>query len=285
MSDEPRKFSDVLLELEGKVDLLLKQVQSNDLVMKILTNKLGQVLEKLDKVGSSAPKSSPFKVDAVDTLPEFKPPMQDFDPSRHTIIQASGPNPNLQQPDAKTGRGRGRPRKEEKSQHLEGDDAFLIKPTPKEPESPFPIQIPKGGKAEIIVPNQTAPTKFPTLTSQISNQEEFTVPNFPESEPKKNTTLIQKVLDKNGKVAFLADVRILNHQSLETVWSGRTSAIGKWAAVVPMGNFRISIRKRDPGSSREVEAVQDVIVDGKQDRVELPTFTMKELDLNKLGGK
>src|SRR5208282_6569331 len=56
MSSEPRKATDVLLDLESKVDTLLGLVQSQDLVIKVLSNKLNDVMSKLDKQQAAPPR-------------------------------------------------------------------------------------------------------------------------------------------------------------------------------------------------------------------------------------
>jgi len=51
---EPRKATDIILNLESKVDILLSIVRSQDLNIKILSNKLNSIIEKLEQ---EAPKS------------------------------------------------------------------------------------------------------------------------------------------------------------------------------------------------------------------------------------
>ena len=45
MSNEPRKATDVLLELEAKINLLLDIVRSQDLNIKVLSNKLNVFID------------------------------------------------------------------------------------------------------------------------------------------------------------------------------------------------------------------------------------------------
>src|SRR5665213_1846654 len=81
-----RKATDVLLDIESKVDVLLGIVRSQDLVIKILSNKLSDTIARLDKQQSGSPR---ITVEAV------QPPIQSIVPAGFTNIPAGDPERNI----------------------------------------------------------------------------------------------------------------------------------------------------------------------------------------------
>lgn len=271
MSDkEPRKISDVMLELDRKVDLMLKLLQSQDMTNKILSNKLSEVISRLDSLAVLEAKIQPqFTVETTQTAPNFtstiKQQMQQ-EPDRFIPISAEDTVLIDHQPESSSSRRTSRP--ENSIGKLEGDDAYLIKPPKKEPSAKYPIQIPKGDKAEVIVPNQIALTKISTQPQAIVSKE---------TSRSSSTNVSQRVVDRNGKSLFLANINIIDHETQASIFETRTSAVGKWAAPLPIGNYRVSIKKREPLTHKEIEAFQDIKVDGSVARQELPNFMIKDI--------
>jgi hypothetical protein len=74
--------------------------------------------------------------------------------------------------------------------------------------------------------------------------------------------LMQRVLDKNGKALFMAEVEILDVQN-NTVHKGRTDGVGKWHASLPLGKYKVVLRKRDVQGKNNIEITQDLTVDGR----------------------
>jgi hypothetical protein len=63
---EPRKASDILLEMESKVEILLNLVRTQDLNIKILSNKINELNDKYKQLSSQT--AAPAKIEAVDTI-------------------------------------------------------------------------------------------------------------------------------------------------------------------------------------------------------------------------
>ena len=87
--------------------------------------------------------------------------------------------------------------------------------------------------------------------------------------------VVQRIVDKNGKSVFLADVEIYNSANMESVAKVRTSGNGKWSAPLSVGKYRVVIRKRESLTKEKIEITQDITVDGTQSLLELPMMIIK----------
>jgi hypothetical protein len=305
---EPRKATDILLELEAKVDSLVKSFQSLDLNIKIQSNKLNDILAALKQQAAPANK---ITVEAVDT--RKKPstqedvssdeellgnPLQHFqptDPERQIPIYAGHRLPITDKPDGF--RRSSRPETFDPnhvSPELEEFQAYQAttetatpprpgtppvrpqqptptKPKPEQTSPQFPIQIPNVQDPVRAHTTQALPKPPPAKPA--------TTKPIPEA-PTQDTRTIptqQRIVDKNGKSVFLANVEITDMDNVQPMRKTRTTGTGKWQASLPVGSYRVRIVKQDgTGEDRvEMEAIQDVQVTGQNSPLELPMLIIK----------
>ena len=241
MEKEPRKATDVILELESKIDIALNLIRNQDLNIKLLSNKLNLLLEK------SNSESNKIIVEAVNTIPQS---------NIEKTIPVSSENKLPLEQNPKGFRRTSRP------ETFTGDDAYLNKPDNKSTVT-FPMQMPKNmATAEIVVPDQVKPTSLNKEKAQVEA-------------PSNAIPVVQRVVDKNGKSVFLADIEIINAVNNEPVSKTRTNGTGKWMASLPVGQYKVIAKKRESLTKEKVEVVQTIIVDGGSSPLELPMMIMK----------
>lgn len=231
---ESRRASDILLEMEMKVEILLNLVRTQDLNIKILSNKINELNEKYKQFTTSVSsvKIEAAEVSAANTVPVI---------SDAILAQELSPNGF---------RRTSRP------------ETYSDNDIPK-----FPTQIPKI-ESEVIIPVKN--------TSKINN-------DFIEVPEKKtinsnNITIIpivQRVVNKSGKSVFLADVEVIELSTMNNVLKTRTNGTGKWMGALPVGKYRIFIRKRESINKDILEVSQDINVDGSQSPLELKTIIIQ----------
>lgn len=274
---KPRNASDVLLDLEKKLDVALNLIRAQDLNIKIISNKLNMVMETLEKKSATPPK---IMVEAVNntahpSIPQ--PPPQAFaDPEKNIPISSEFNLPVENEP--KGFRRTSRP------ETFQGDGSYLNK-SPSimtqqgESTTKFPVQIPKVGPnspppgrvAEVVVPpapktNGKAVPKqqVPKETTQVNNN---------------SIPVMQRVVNGQGKSLFLADVEIIDLSTMQQAVKTRTNGTGKWMASLPVGAYRVIIRKLEsllPNQEKKMmEATQDIQVDGSTSPFELQTVIIK----------
>jgi hypothetical protein len=243
MHKAPRKATDVLLDLESKIENLIHIIRSQDLNIKLLSNKLNLIIEQLDK---KQEQNNKITVEAVvdTTSPAYHseeqekniPVLSDFNMSVDNNPQGF--------------------RRTSRPETYAGDNSYLAKD-----EKIFPIQMPK-----------------------IQNIEPEIRVNIPESEdsnPKQNNNIspngipvLQRVVDRNGKSVFLADVEIIGSDG-NFVSKTRTNGTGKWMASLPSGSYKIIIRKRESLTKEKLESTQSITVDGTKSPFELQTMIIR----------
>jgi len=86
--------------------------------------------------------------------------------------------------------------------------------------------------------------------------------------------IVQRVVDKNGKSLFLAEVEVLNENSVQ-VCKVKTNSVGKYQAQLPPGNYKIIIRKNEPLSNSKLEGIQEIKVNSESKLLELPIIIIK----------
>lgn len=250
MEKEPRKATDVLLELESKIDVALNIIRTQDLNIKLLSNKLNSILEKLEKQNSPTNKivveavvTSPTTNDAEKTIPISSESQLPIDLNPQGFRRTSRP------------------------ETFSGDNAYLSR-TPEIMTAKYPVQIPssKSSVAEVVVPN--------SISEQVEVGPVEEKPKH-KTAPSSSVPVIQRIVDKNGKSIFLADVEIIDLSSGEQVIKTRTNGTGKWMANLSVGNYRVMIRKRESVSKEKMEVGQDIYVDGSQSPLELQTMIIK----------
>ena len=265
MSNEPRKASEVLLDLEQKIDITLSIIRIQDLNIKILSNKLNNIIELLEKQDTEAPK---FTVEAIgssrspETMPEFT--------ERQIPIYA---DTSLQlETNPKGFRRTSRP------ETFSGDNDYL-------PESSgdinkkFPVQLPKGfveankntnspppGRETKEVMVQATQESVPVVVNQSAKTQNIIQNGIPVS---------QRVVNKDGKSLFLADVEIIDTQTMTSMFKTRTNGTGKWSASLSVGSYKVIINKRESSTAPKLEATQDIQIDGTESKVDLQTIIIK----------
>lgn len=238
MEKEPRKASEIILSMENKIDTLLGIVRSLDLNIKILSNKLNQLSEKRD---TAQPK---ITMEAVNTSFVTHPPRiaQPIDPERNILID---PEKSLQMDDAIKGF-----RRTSRPETFAGDNAYL----PRTKELP---------KAEVVVPNKNnAPAPQPNVSQPNTKGPAAIIPTM------------QRVVNRNNKSIFLADVEIINLETKE-VKRTRTNGTGKWTAALEAGSYEVVVKKQEAASNEMLQVVQDIKIDGKTSPLELNILIIK----------
>lgn len=241
MEQEPRKASDVLLALEAKVEQLLGVVRNQDLKIGIISNKLNAVMELIRKTPAAMPAPPSFSAE-TDTFPSYQ----------HKEIPVLAEETLPQEHSPKGFRRTSRP------ESYAGDNAI----------PPKRLQKPPPGRAEVIVPPQ-AMAKAPPV--------EIPVPPPPTQEPanKNVVPVVQRVVDRNGKSVFLADVEIIDLTTSQQVFKTRTNGTGKWMASLAPSHYKVLIRKVEALTKERVETPQEITVDGTKSPLELPTLIIK----------
>ena len=267
MANEPRKASEVLLELETKIDSLTSLVKAQSFANQLLSNKITDLIQSLTKQQQSAPPQ--IRAEAVNTLPRAPiSPLHTFqsaDPERQIPIPAESKLPETNEPHGF--------RRTSRPESFAGDDAYLgqqgsnIKMPTQMPKGPPPG---RGLEAEVVIPKQ-APKQQVQQPAQPQNQQ----PIPKQSVIQNAVPVVQRAVNGDGKPLFLADVEIVDMSTFQPVTKTRTNGTGKWMASLGAGAYRVTIRKKGGTNSDKVEAVQDIQVDGTQSPLELKTIIIK----------
>lgn len=246
MSNEPRKASDLLLDLESKVDMLLSIVRSQDLNIKILSNKLNSVLEQTQK--ASSPVNQYTAETSNNSLPTFSLFNSHEDDEKQIPISNEDKLPLEESP--KGFRRTSRP------ETYAGDNVYI-------PERK-PVK-----DAEVVVQNK----KQTTLQSELKPSKEVKNQNKTGA----SIPVQQRTVDKNGKSIFLADIDIMSLDTGQHIYKTRTNGAGKWFASLQAGKYKITLKKQESLSKDKasLEAVQEILVDGSVSPLELPMIIVK----------
>lgn len=248
---EPRKASDILLSLESQVSQLVALYRSQDLVLKVLSNKLNNLIETVGKLNQTeetnnntlnlqVPHSSPVPIFAEYKLPQEVAPKGFRRTSRPETYTTQEPIPKPQRV-----------------------TLGQITAPPPEPTVEFPVQFP-----EFAPSNQPSlPAKKPSVTQPQETRVVKSTGSIP---------VQQRLVDQNGKAIFLANIDIINLQTGETVFSKlRTNGVGKWQASLSPGAYQVKISKQESLSKTKLELSQDIMVDGLSPTQELPMLICK----------
>jgi len=286
---EQRSASQVILELEGKIDNLISMVSSQKLANQLLSNKITELMQQLAKsnqegvVGgfSSSPKITAEAVDApaqfpISPLDNFKP----TDPEKQIPIYAA--NKLIDKSDLVGFQRSHRP------ESFTGDPNYLAPPKQppiSEAQVDFPAYVPKASSPVIPPPgreiesvnnatNVAAKQVYQQPVQQmapqpIQQENKFVVQNA--------VPIMQKILDPNGKSIFLAEVEIVNADTSKLVLKTKTKANGKWAASLSPGNYQVVVRKSGSAKTSEMQGVQNITIDGKVSPMEMKPMTIKEV--------
>lgn len=271
MSQEPRKATDVLVDVESKVNMLLDIIRAQDLNIKVLSNKLNDVITKLNKQQAGPQK---IMVETVQTAPaQPMPPsfvqLPAGDPERNIPVTAESKLPQDNSPQGF--------RRTSRPETFAGDNALLphareTRPPTQIPQRPGqPAQMkPPPGRSEVTVPPEAL-----AKNTAPPPPEEFTEVQPTPLSAQGQIPVMQRCVDKNGKSIFLAGVEIVDMSTSQTAFKTRTNGTGKWMASLGIGSYRVTVRKTQPPSKEQIEAVQDIHVDGSQNPLELPMLLIK----------
>jgi hypothetical protein len=257
---EPREATDVLISVENKLDTLLGLVRSHDLNLKILSNKINEMMNKMNE----QPPPPKIIVETVQTAP--KPSMPPtftalpVDPERNIPIVAEHVIPQTDSPQGFRRNSRPETYANEKD------------------EVQLPIQIPPAvinqqvkappgrSVSDVLVSPKPAP-------QQSIRSEPITMIEQPEpASIQGQIPVVQRCVDKNQKSIFLAEVEVINLESKDIVHKTRTNATGKWSGVFGNGKYRAIIRKRESLTKEKIEKTYDFQVDGTLSRLDLPVL-------------
>ena len=268
MTNEPRKASEVLLELEAKIDSLISLVKAQSFANQLLSNKVTELSESLEKQRQATPPQ--IRVETTNTLPQIPfSPLHTFvpsDPERQVPISSEKKLPMLGDGFRRTAR----------PETFAGDDVYLGQQFAPGEEPKMPLQMPKGpppgrGGADVIIPTkQVQPQQSQQPLSPTQQQ-----PLPKQSVVQNAVPVVQRVVNGDGKSVFLADVEVVDMSTSQPVSKTRTNGTGKWMASLGIGAYRVTIRKKGTATNGKMEAVQDVQVDGTQSPLELKTVIIK----------
>jgi hypothetical protein len=272
LTSEPRKASDILLELEQKLDTAISIIRTQDLNIKILSNKLNTILEALEKK-SSEPK---VMVEAVNTARIPVSPLQQigkFDPERQIPVVAEAKLPVEVEPQGF--------RRTSRPETFAGDDAYLPQ-APPAIEAKFPVQVPNmpkpppGRGPMSAPPGRTVEATVVAPTPKPAPAPETPMPQKQQVTVVQNAIpVMQRVVNGSGKSLFLAEVEIIDLSSMQQIYKTRTNGTGKWMASLGVGEYRVIIRKFEAATKEKLEVTQDIQVDGSQSPLELQTVIIK----------
>jgi hypothetical protein len=236
MSDSNRKATDVLLSIESKLEALLNHHKSQDLNLKILSNKFNSLVENIPKIISEIKEKSvvhatpKITVEAVDTY------------SGSGLIKTNSQF-NLEQTFEPSGA-----KKFSRPDIIEVRDDF---------REHSPQQL------------NNAPTKD---RSEGSKPKEINLISNPENAP--IVQVSQRIVDKNQKSVFLAEVEVKSLDG-EVIHRTRTNSVGKWSGTLKSGKYRVSVSKKESSMKQKVDVSQDIELNSDKTMNVLPDLIVK----------
>lgn len=256
MDNGSRKASDILLDLENKLNQLISMVHAQDLNLKILSNKLNMVMEKIKE--SPAPSSSavnPYTVAADEgkmsnTLLQNRvapPQMIKVSPERLPMEE----NPQPQQNTRRTSRPETTGSNRQSPQPFQAPRKVGIQ----DPRPPDMSQYQSHTEATAR-PSHDAPESAETQFQAFENLSPA------QADVTNKVAVTQRITEKSGKSVFLAEVEIFD-ESGSQIFKTRTNGVGKWQASLPIGNYRVKIGKRESVTKQKIEKLQSITVDGR----------------------
>lgn len=257
MSNEPRKASDVLLDLETKIDQVVALQRSQDLILKILTNKINALIEMVNSAEdappptvSALPNNQIVPIHHEDRLPVQESPSGFRRTSRPETYVPSAPPPSKitqkQLPAPKPQMPAPPP------------------PVPEEQEVVYPVIFPEYNPSAPPQSKKVAEAKQPAPVKQHSQP----------STPGNKVPVDQRIVDRNGKAIFLANVTILDPDG-NVEQTARTNGVGKWQASLGVGRWTVKITKQESVSKEKIDVSQDIVIDGQSVTQSLPVLICK----------
>jgi hypothetical protein len=216
MEQKNRTATEVLISLEAKIDQLMHQHKTLDLNIKILSNKLNQLLAApLTPSMPSVSVGDDFSPN--ETFPEY-PPEPELPPGFSLPVETA------------------------------------------------PVGFRRTSRADTYAPAESQPKKnvptpaIPTPTMHPAQEKVSTSVHIPSSADR--MPIMQRIVDKNGKAIFMAEVEIVNNKNHNTELKTRTNGVGKWQASLAPGQYKVFLRKAGAVGKPKIEVIQDLTVDG-----------------------
>lgn len=238
---EPRKASNILLVLEAKIEQLLHLARSQDLNIKILSNKINNLIEEFHSLTIEEPvvysnfptqvtSQNSYEAEIISSKTEYQLPLEK--------------NP--------TGF-----RRTSRPETYISESVFTeVPPKSVEPEL---LYNPKKQVKNPVFPIANKPQIIQAQQSQS-----------PSMDVVSKSPVIQRIMDKNGKVVFLANVEIINTQTNKIEHTSRTSSVGKWQASLSPGTYKVNVKKQEALSKTKINATSEFSVAKSGVVLELP---------------
>lgn len=240
---EPRKATDVLLALETKVDHLMLMHRTLDLNIKIMSNKLNQLLDVL----TSIPETSSVSPGFVPS--EFIPsPQNNFLDNALIEHQQEANSQNYVLPIESSPVGFRRTSRPETFNDGEKLTEMPLKKNVPTPSMPIPV---------MRAPLETKEGNSSHAVSSGTRQ-----------------PIMQRIVDKNGKAVFMAEVEIINSKSNIVELKTRTNGVGKYQVSLVPGLYKVNVRKQGSVGKDKMEISQNLTVDASTPQ-ELPIMIIK----------
>ncbi len=240
---EPRKATDILLEILTKLDQVLAFQRTQDLNVKIISNKLNTLIAELERT----PDGTEFKMNPTAEVPPLE-----FLPLPLPLEQAPLGFRRTSRPETYTTE-KERNQTSRPAPRVEAADTGKRPAPPQTPQPALPKPAPADEWKTISMPNMQSEEAGSAGKVAVS----------------------QRIVDKNNKVIFLASVEIINKQTNELALKTRTNSMGKWQAVLPPGVYSVNIAKSESMSKEKVQMNQEIRIDGKNSTQELPMVIAK----------
>lgn len=242
---EQRKASDILLDLETKIDHLVKLNSSLEFNQKVMSNKLNEIMSVLGKENTAPQMGSELYTANTDTFEEADEKGKILSSNDFKLPMQNGPQHSY----GRTSR----------SETFE-----TIRPTPpptgeRPPVIKVPANIQKMPQIKTDVP--MVPVQEKKLPNKIDTSARVAVE--------------QRVVNRQGKAVFLANIDVVEVNSKETIGSARTNAIGKWSCSLPIGQYNVIVKKMNPDTKEMIEITQNLLVDGTETPLRLQPMIIK----------
>lgn len=122
------------------------------------------------------------------------------------------------------------------------------------------------------LPKKTTENNLPLLKTEVNIDPSKVKRDTNIVENSKKIPVIQRVVDKNGKDVFMADVHILDLNDI-LILKLKTNAIGKWQAQLKPGDYKVKISKTDSLTMTKNEIIQNIKVNDVDNVFTLENFT------------
>lgn len=241
--DNSRKASDILLNLENKIDQLTSMLHAQALDIRVISNKLNKLMEQTKEAPPAPPPVTSYS--ASTETGKMHPVLLQ---SRAVPVRASDTLPMQDTPQGV--RRNSRP-----------ETSGNARQTQVAPQSRISIQDPSPPNMSQFIKAQTPPAPPPQVEPEEPQFKAFeNLP--PQAEATNKVAVTQRITEKNGKSVFLAEVEVFDEDGNQ-IFKTRTNGVGKWQAALPVGNYRVRIGKRESVTKQKVEKTQNITVDGR----------------------